>query len=134
MFYAKEFWFKTWRKALPEAPDVEAESSLNEAVVIFFQAEAKDSEEGREPAVVTKLVKNAKWLAGKFATRRVVFHSFNHLGTSRAAPELAERIVSQAMERLQASAFEVAATPFGYLNEWRMHVAGESLAKVYKEI
>jgi hypothetical protein len=25
-------------------------------------------------------------------------------------------------------------TPFGYLNEWKLHVAGESLAKVFKEI
>ncbi len=28
----------------------------------------------------------------------------------------------------------VAETPFGYLNEWKMHVAGESLAKVFKEL
>jgi hypothetical protein len=38
------------------------------------------------------------------------------------------------MGRLAGSGFEVAATPFGYLNEWRMHVLGDSLAKVYKEI
>jgi hypothetical protein len=28
----------------------------------------------------------------------------------------------------------VVVTPFGYLNEWKIHVAGESLAKVFKDL
>ncbi len=132
MFYTREFWWRTFARVLPEVPEADEERRIEDAVVIFFQAEAQD--EGRRGAVLTKLVKNAKWLAGKFGARRLVFHSFNHLGESRSSPEFAQGLAAEAMERLAASGFEVAATPFGYLNEWRMHVLGESLAKVYKEI
>lgn len=132
MFYTKEFWYRTYARALPEAPDLEEEKGYGEAVVVFFQAEAED--EARRERVLSKLLKNVKWLAGKFGTRRVIFHSFNHLGLSRSSPAFAEGLILEAMERLSRSSFEVAATPFGYLNEWRMHVLGESLAKVYKEI
>jgi len=36
-------------------------------------------------------------------------------------------------ERLQRTGYEVIVTPFGYFNEFKMHVAGDSLAKVFKE-
>lgn len=132
MFYTREFWYRTFAPALEELPPREEERTFEEAAVVFFQAEAQDEE--RRSRVLTKLLKNVKWLAGKFGTRRVVFHSFNHLGGSRAAPEWAEGLISEAGQRLSEAGFEVASTPFGYLNEWRMHVLGESLAKVYKEL
>ena len=36
--------------------------------------------------------------------------------------------------RLERTGFEVFETPFGWQNEWKLHVGGESLAKVFKEI
>ena len=36
-------------------------------------------------------------------------------------------------ERLARTGFLVMATPFGYFNEFTIHVAGDSLAKVFKE-
>jgi len=132
MFYTKEFWYRTFARSLPEVPDLTEEKGFEQAVVVFFQAEAED--EDRQDRVLAKLVKNVRWLAGKFGARRVVFHSFNHLGPSRARPEVAESLVCAASARLNAAGYEVASTPFGYLNEWRMHVLGDSLAKVFKEI
>ena len=60
--------------------------------------------------------------------------SFNHLSTSKAEPDFARDLILEARERLEAVGFTVGFTPFGYLNEWKLHVAGDSLAKVFKEI
>lgn len=132
MFYAPSFWFRTFEKSLCQAPDQDVEAEVKEAVIAFYQAEAED--EGREEKVVAKLVKNLKWLAGKFATRRVLLHSFGHLSSSKAPAETAQAMVAEARARLERADFEVSETPFGYLNEWKMHVAGPSLAKVFKEL
>lgn len=131
LFYAPSFWFKTYRKVLDDVPDLETERGTESAVVVFYQAEAGD--EAKKGGVVTKLVKNIKWLAGKFQTKTVVLHSFSHLSLSKAPSRLTEEIITDTRERLGRSGFSIIETPFGYLNEWKMHVAGESLAKVYKE-
>jgi hypothetical protein len=36
--------------------------------------------------------------------------------------------------RLAASGYSVQVSPFGYFNEFRLHVAGPSLAKVFVEL
>jgi hypothetical protein len=131
MFYVHEWWHKTAAKGLPEAPDAEGEESLRDAVAVFFHSEAED--EGRRAAVLQKFVKNTKWIAGKFGTKNVVLHPFNHLSMSKSPPEFAMALLSEAVERLQRAGYSVIHTPFGYFNQFRMHVAGDSLAKVYKE-
>ncbi len=132
MFYTKEWWYKTASKTLEDMPDIEREEAAENAVVIFFHCEAED-ENGPE-GVVQKFVKNAKWLAGKFDTKKVVLHSFNHLSSSKSSPEFARKLLDDARQRLERTGYQVMTTPFGYFNEFRMHVAGDSLAKVFKEI
>jgi hypothetical protein len=117
LFYAPTFWFKTFQKVLDDAGDLDQEKTCHEAVVVFYHLEEEDV--ARKANVLAKFVKNIKWLAGKFNSRTVVLHSFNHLSLSKAPPEFAR---------------EVVVTPFGYLNEWKIHVAGESLAKVFKDL
>ena len=131
MFYVHEWWYKTASKSLPEVPDKEREESLKNSVVIFFHAEAED--EANRERVLQKFVKNTKWIAGKFSTKSVVLHSFNHLSSSKSSPEFAEALLEEVKERLQRTGYEVMLTPFGYFNEFKMHVAGDSLAKVFKE-
>lgn len=131
MFYVHEWWYKTASKSLPEIPDREREESLKNAAVIFFHAEAED--EANRERVLQKFVKNTKWIAGKFSTKSVVLHSFNHLSSSKSSPEFAEALLEEVKERLQRTGYEVMLTPFGYFNEFKMHVAGDSLAKVFKE-
>lgn len=132
LFFAKEFWFTPYQKVLPDVAETDVETRVSNSVVVFFQAESGDK--ARCNKVVTKFVKNTKWLAGKFKTHSVVLHSFNHLSSSKAPPEIAMNIIEEVVKRLERTGFSVAITPFGYQNEWRLHVAGESLAKVYKEI
>lgn len=132
MFYSPEFWVKPFEKAVAEAPEDPREETFRNAVIIFYHAEAEDS--GRQSGVVSKWVKNAKWLAGKFGSKTVVLHSFNHLSSSKAAVEDAALMRDEVRRRLERAGFEVFETPFGWQNEWKMHVAGESLAKVFKDI
>jgi hypothetical protein len=75
----------------------------------------------------------AMWLAGKFGTKNVVLHSFNHLSSSKSSPEFAKTLLEEVRLRLERTGCKVMTTPFGYFNEFRMHVAGDSLAKVFKE-
>ncbi|OAG27255.1 threonyl-tRNA synthetase editing domain-containing protein [Thermodesulfatator autotrophicus] len=132
MFYALEFSWKPYQKVLASGEEAPEAKALSKAVVIFYQVEAEDPP--REKKVVEKLVKNIKWLARKFETKTIVLHSFNHLSTSKASPEESYAIISKAKEKLKRADFELYETPFGWLNEWKMYVAGESLAKVFKEI
>jgi hypothetical protein len=132
LFYAHTWWFKTASKSLPQAPDLEREDAVEKTAVVFFHAEAEDEEKGRN--LLDKVVKNIKWLAGKFETKSVVIHSFSHLSSSKASPEFSEQIIKQTSEKLQNAGYTVMCTPFGYLNEFKMHVGGESLAKVFKEL
>ena len=132
LFYAPSFWFKTHQKVLEQVPDSERDERFEKAVVVFYQVEEEDVD--RRGKVLTKFVKNVKWLAGKFESRAVVLHSFNHLSGSKAGPEFAGPFIEEARGRLERSGYTVGMTPFGYLNEWKLHVAGDSLAKVFKDI
>ena len=132
LFYAHTWWFKTASKSLPQAPDIEREDAVENTAVVFFHAEAEDEEKGKN--LLDKVVKNIKWLAGKFGTKSVVIHSFNHLSSSKASPAFSEQLIKQTAEKLQNAGYTVMCTPFGYFNEFKMYVGGESLAKVFKEL
>mgnify|MGYP001031637163 CR=1 FL=1 len=132
LLYAPSFWFKTYQKVLEHVDDQDIEANCEHAVVVFYHVEAEDLE--RRKKVITKFIKNIKWLAGKFDSKNVVLHSFNHLSNSKAPADFAEGLLQETRDRLKRSGYSVTVTPFGYLNEWKLHVAGESLAKVFKEI
>ena len=131
LFYSHSFFYETAAKSLPSAPDVKKKEKVTDAVVVFFHVEAEDRE--RKGKVVLKFVKNVKWLCGKFSTRNVVLHSFNHLSGSKADPDFSKEVLDEVLERLTRTDFQVSVTPFGYFNEFKIHVAGDSLAKVFKE-
>ena len=132
LLYAPSFWFKTYQKVLEHVDDQDIEANCEHAVVVFYHVEAEDLE--RRKKVITKFIKNIKWLAGKFDSKNVVLHSFNHLSNSKAPADFAEGLLQETRDRLERTGYSVTVTPFGYLNEWKLHVAGESLAKVFKEI
>ena len=131
LFYAHSFSYETAAKSLPGVPTVEKKESAANAAVIFFHVEEQDT--AKRSKVVQKFVKNVKWLCGKFATRNVVLHSFNHLSSSKAEPGFSREVLEEVLQRLERADFQVMVTPFGYFNEFKIHVAGDSLAKVFKE-
>lgn len=131
MFYSKEWWYKTASKTLESVSDIQVEESVHDAVDIFFHCESED--EVKFDRISEKFAKNAKWLSGKFNTRNIVLHSFNHLSSSKSSPDFAKRLLDDVIIRLERTRYTVMQTPFGYFHEFRMHVAGDSLAKVFKE-
>ena len=131
LFYARSFSYSSAEKGLPDVPDIERSEEIDNAAVIFFHVEAEDEE--KRSKVIQKFVKNTKWLCGKFDTRNVVLHSFNHLSSSKAPPRFSKEVRDEVAERLRRVGFEVMMTPFGYFNEFTINVAGDSLAKVFKE-
>ncbi len=132
MFLARRFAWKSYSKTLADVPDVEAEESVEDAAVIFMHIEAKDTVDRDE--VFRKALKNVKWLANKRSFRRIVLHSFTHLGAEPSDPAFALALLEELATRLRSTGYEVWITPFGYFNEWELSVYGESLAKVWKEL
>jgi hypothetical protein len=88
LFYMPSFWYQTHEKSIPEAPDMDVSVEVTECIVALIQAEADDAEKGKK--ILDKLIKNIKWLAGKFGTKKAVLHFFSHLSESRADPDYAE--------------------------------------------
>jgi Archaea-specific editing domain of threonyl-tRNA synthetase len=132
MFQAKRFWWKSFSKTLEDARDVEAEEAVEDAVVVFMHVEEKDATDRDD--VFRKTLKNVKWLANKRDLRRVVLHSFTHLGGQNADPGFAGDFIHELADRLRATGYKTWVTPFGYFNEWELSVYGESLGKVWKEL
>jgi len=132
MFQAKRFQFHTFEKTLEQVPDLDLEEEVQEAAVIFLQAEGRDEE--NLDSIFSKTLKNIKWLANKRGLKKVVLHSFTHLGGETAAPEFAQAFLERLAERLRGTGYQVWITPFGYVCEWDLSVYGESLAKVFKAL
>lgn len=125
--FAKRFRFRTHHKALAEAPDDDRDVTVEDAALAFVHAEPGDGGDQE-----TKLVKNLKWVAGKFGTKRLVLHYFSHLGEERLDAEEARALMERARERLSGAGYEVTVTPFGHFCDLGMDLPGDSMARVYK--
>jgi hypothetical protein len=131
-FQARRFRWKSFARTLPDAEDVAVDESVEEAVVVFLHAEARD--ETDRPRTFRQTLKHVKWLANKRGMRTVVLHSFAHLGGEGGEPAFARAFLAELAERLRATGYDVRVTPFGWVFEWDLAVHGEALAKVWKEV
>lgn len=131
-FQARRFRWKSFERTLPDADDAVVDESVEEAVVVFLHAEARD--EADRARTFRRTLKHVKWLAGKRALRTVVLHSFAHLGGAGGTPGFARGFLAELAERLRATGYEVRVTPFGWVFEWELAVHGEALAKVWMEV
>ncbi len=130
LWYMDNFSYKTASKGLEDVPDLDEEGSFQNAVVGFVHLEEKDAE--AVGSTVTKVIKNLKWLAGKWKTKNVVLHSFAHLAESKASAETVREVFRRAKERLEASGYTVGETPIGYFLDIHIDAPGRSLARVWK--
>jgi len=127
-YFDRMAWTPT-RKTIEEAPDGESGEAAG-AVGAWIHVEPED--QGRAGKVETKLVKNCKWLAGKWETKRIILHSFTHLAEDKADPEFAQGLVTRARERLEGAGYEVIETPYGHFNDLELSAPGHPLARVFK--
>ncbi len=132
MFRVSEFWYKTYSKTLENVVIQEREETTGEGLVVFMQVEKED--EGREDKLRGKAVDNIKWLLNKTNTKSVVLHSFAHLSESKSTPEFAQKLIESLGNSLNEHGVSTHVTPYGYFLEFKIHVLGESLAKVFKSL
>ncbi|MEM7261670.1 MAG: threonyl-tRNA synthetase editing domain-containing protein [Planctomycetota bacterium] len=134
MFQVREFWFRTHTRNLESEEEREEEGGLPDGGGLLAWVQVESGDPGDRAGVVRKAIKTIKWLARKHDVERIVLHSFAHLSDDRAEPEEAAGFLEAMAERLSSVGFEVTQTPWGYFNEFRMHVEGPGLAKVFKSI
>lgn len=132
MFHVNEFWYKTFSKTLDNVEKIEKEETIGESLVIFIQAEKAD--ELQKDKIRKKAFENIKWLAKKVNVEEIILHSFGHLSESKSSPEFAQEMISEIKKSLEERSFKTRTTPFGYFLEFKIHVLGESLAKVFKSL
>jgi len=132
MLYTHDYWLQPHEKNLEEAPEVTEGIHMQECVVALIHVEPQDV--ATRGKTTTKALKQLKWLARKSQTQKIVLHSFAHLATESAAPQMAQSFLEDIRERLAKTGFEVQSSPFGYFNEFKLHVAGPSLAKVFVDL
>lgn len=128
-WYCEAFAYRPALKTLEDAPPA-APADVARAVVAFVHVEPADVLGDGGPE--TKLVKNAKWMARKWETPRVVLHSFTHLGEEKADAEAARALLERAAERLVQAGYEACQTPYGYFHDLEMRAPGHPLARVFK--
>ena len=132
MLNTKELGYKTFSKTIDAAEDNEKDETITDSAVVFIHVEKDD--EARMDRIVEKAVGNITWLAKKLDRNRIVLHSFAHLSDSKSSPEFAEVVIKNIKEKLEYKDYKSFVTPFGYFLEFKIHVLGESLAKVFKAI
>lgn len=131
MFHVRDFWYRTHVPNLEGTAERDEEGGMPDGgLLVWLQVEPSDA--ANPDRAVRKTIKNIKWLARKVDVTRVTLHSFAHLGGENATPDEAHAVIASIAERLAAVDFEVHETPFGFFNEFRMHVEGPGLAKVYQ--
>lgn len=129
MFHLESFWYRPYRDTKPPT-EFEGES-VGECILVWIQSEIGDEE--KKASVLRKMLKNIRWLIGKAGCSHIILHSFAHIGESKASPEFTDALILELAQRLRDRDFLVHVLPSG-LNEFKMHVKGPSLAKVFKRI
>lgn len=132
MFNTETFWYKTYRKTIERIKDIQMEQQINNSLIIFVNVEKEDEENYQK--IIRKSTKNISWLAKKTGRKSIVLHSFAHLSNSKASIDFAHDLLKGISDRLEALGYLVVTTPFGYFLEFKLHVKGESLAKVWKSL
>jgi hypothetical protein len=133
-YQASLFRWQPFSQTLEDADKDPPEDGMEETVVAFMHLEKADMEEARRASVFRQTLKHLKWIANKRKLRRVVLHSFAHLGGDTAEAGSAQAFLIELKSRLEATSYEVKMTPFGWFCSWELKVYGESIAKVFKEI
>ncbi len=132
MLYAHAYTLKPHEPSLPDAEPEPPPMGLRDVLVAWIHVEPADVE--RQERLVTKAIKQLKWLARKMGTRNVVLHSFAHLAKETAPAPVARDLLQAMGTRLRTAGYTVHGAPFGWFNEFSIHVGGPSLAKVFVDL
>jgi len=131
MLHVRDFWYQTHCRNLETEEERQQEATVADgAVLAWIHVEPHDLDD--RVTAVRKTIKNLKWHARKVEVEQVVLHSFAHLAEQTAEPEASRSIIEEVGERLVSVGFQVHHTPWGHFNQFKMHVEGPGIAKVFK--
>jgi hypothetical protein len=133
VMFVDEFKYQPAQKNLETAENITRGSTFKDSILAFIQVEESDETydvKSREK----KLVNHLKWTARKNNCKRVILHSFAHLGESKASIEFTKELFDLAEKRLQNAEFETAQTPFGYFLDLEIKAPGYSLARIWASL
>ncbi|MFW9910382.1 MAG: threonyl-tRNA synthetase editing domain-containing protein [Candidatus Thorarchaeota archaeon] len=126
MFHVADFWYR-----VNEDDPSERGESFGESILVWIHSEAED--EVDRNGVLRKLVKNIRWIANKNEIVSIILHPFAHLGDSKSDSKFAEALIEEVFRKLKDRGYVVHIVPYGFFTEFRVHVKGPSLAKVFKQ-
>ena len=132
--YADQFAFRVGQSTETANEEKKELTSYENVQAAFIHVERSDQEAENTNRIVTKLIKQAKWVARKNATNHIILHSFAHLAETKSDSDFAKMIFDQAQERLENAGFDVDQTPFGHFLDLDLQAPGRSLARVYYQI
>lgn len=130
-WYMDRFGYYPAIKNLENTESADDGAEFEKAIVAFIHGEEADEKNASKTE--TKLVKNIKWLAGKLECKKIVLHSFAHLGESKCDPQFLKDMFDRVEKRLGNTGYHVVQTPYGYFLDIKIDAPGKSLARVYKE-
>ncbi|MHA1926116.1 MAG: threonyl-tRNA synthetase editing domain-containing protein [Candidatus Thorarchaeota archaeon] len=122
MFHVESFWYRPNKS--------KEQTEIGESLHIWIHSEEED--ENNRANILRKMVKNIRWLAKKIDCNALTLHSFAHLDDSKADPDFADSLINDVASKLRGKDYDVHIVPFGEFYEFKMHVKGPSLAKVFK--
>ncbi|NOQ78801.1 MAG: hypothetical protein GQ546_05315 [Gammaproteobacteria bacterium] len=129
-WYCQKFAWLPAMKTLEMAPEAD-KGDYQDVLVAFIHIEPKDVIDGSSSE--KKLLKNLKWLAKKWNNKKIILHSFTHLGEEKADADEALELLNRVEIRLKNVDYEVIQTPYGYFLDLNMQSKGHPLARIYKE-
>ncbi|MFW9849509.1 MAG: threonyl-tRNA synthetase editing domain-containing protein [Candidatus Thorarchaeota archaeon] len=126
MYHVGSFWYRPYEE-IEKGKGIQ----FGESLLVWVQSEEQDPNE--RVGILRKMVKNIRWLAKKHNLSSIILHSFAHMGESKADTGFTEDLIAEVASRLIERDYSVHIIPTG-LNEFKMHVFGPSLAKVFKQL
>lgn len=126
MLHLESFWYRP-----NESSDDEEGTGLPESLLVWIQSEESDMDD--RIGILRKMVKNIRWLAKKLEIDQIILHSFAHLDDSKSDPDFADALIEELASRLREREYAIHIVPYGKFYEFKMHVKGPSLAKVFKQ-
>ena len=124
--------FKPLKKALRKIEELKdkGEKKVDECLVVLSAVEKSDSD---VKAVVEKLVKEVRDVAGQVKVKNVVLYPYAHLSSSLSSPDVAVKVLENAETELKKD-FKVSRAPFGYYKEFELKVKGHPLSELSRDI
>jgi len=121
------------KKAIKNVEEIEKKVSNVEDVLAVFSSVEK-SDEGKENAIIEKVVKEIIDVMKEVKAKNVVVYPYVHLTTTPSSPSAAVKVLKGIESSLKKKGVSVCSAPFGYYKRFKISVKGHPLSELSREI